>query len=35
MIYGADKRPWDEPAVARDLLREMGYGAASANGARV
>lgn len=25
MIYGADKRPWDEPAVASDLLRQLGY----------
>lgn len=25
MIYGSDKRPWNEPAVASELLRELGY----------
>jgi UDP-N-acetylmuramoyl-L-alanyl-D-glutamate--2,6-diaminopimelate ligase len=26
IIWGMEKRPWDEEAVARKLLREMGYG---------
>lgn len=25
MIYGSDKRPWNEPVVASDLLRQLGY----------
>lgn len=25
MIYGSDKRPWDEPAVALELLHHAGY----------
>jgi UDP-N-acetylmuramoyl-L-alanyl-D-glutamate--2,6-diaminopimelate ligase len=25
MIYGSEKRPWDEVAVASDVLRKMGY----------
>ncbi len=25
MIYGSDKRPWNEPAVAHTLLRGLGY----------
>jgi UDP-N-acetylmuramoyl-L-alanyl-D-glutamate--2,6-diaminopimelate ligase len=25
MIYGAEKRPWDETAVASDVLKNMGY----------
>lgn len=25
MIYGAEKRPWDEAATAADILRRMGY----------
>jgi UDP-N-acetylmuramoyl-L-alanyl-D-glutamate--2,6-diaminopimelate ligase len=29
MIYGAEKRPWDEAAVALEALREIGYGASS------
>jgi UDP-N-acetylmuramoyl-L-alanyl-D-glutamate--2,6-diaminopimelate ligase len=26
IIYGAEKRPWHETNVARELLQEMGYG---------
>ncbi len=26
MIYGSEKRPWNEPAVARDVLLQLGYG---------
>lgn len=29
MIYGAEKRPWNESAVARELLQELGYTARS------
>ncbi|MDQ3549550.1 MAG: UDP-N-acetylmuramoyl-L-alanyl-D-glutamate--2,6-diaminopimelate ligase, partial [Chloroflexota bacterium] len=25
MIYGSEKRPWDEPAIARELLRQHGH----------
>jgi UDP-N-acetylmuramoyl-L-alanyl-D-glutamate--2,6-diaminopimelate ligase len=25
MIYGSEKRPWNEAAVARELLRQLGY----------
>jgi UDP-N-acetylmuramoyl-L-alanyl-D-glutamate--2,6-diaminopimelate ligase len=25
MIYGSVKRPWNEPVVARELLRQLGY----------
>lgn len=25
MIYGSEKRPWNESAVARELLRQLGY----------
>jgi UDP-N-acetylmuramoyl-L-alanyl-D-glutamate--2,6-diaminopimelate ligase len=25
MIYGAEKRPWHEPNVAREILRSLGY----------
>jgi UDP-N-acetylmuramoyl-L-alanyl-D-glutamate--2,6-diaminopimelate ligase len=29
IIWGLEKRPWDEAAVARELLSEMGYGVVS------
>jgi UDP-N-acetylmuramoyl-L-alanyl-D-glutamate--2,6-diaminopimelate ligase len=29
IIWGLEKRPWDEAAVARELLRDLGYGGAT------
>lgn len=35
MIYGAEKRPWHEPNVARDLLRSMGFAATHSDDSEV
>jgi hypothetical protein len=32
MIYGADKRSWNEPDIARELLRRLGYRHQDASG---
>ncbi|MCO5176314.1 MAG: UDP-N-acetylmuramoyl-L-alanyl-D-glutamate--2,6-diaminopimelate ligase [Thermomicrobiales bacterium] len=31
MIYGSEKRPWDEAAVAAEVLRKLGYSASNQN----